>query len=80
MDSSSGKPNAWSKPLPGTGLSVSASPPAQTGEPLPSARQTHWEADAERIRQIEDLELRFALEMSLAEARSREREKDPGGT
>jgi len=70
VDSSYERPNAWSKPLPGTGLS--ALPPAQTGQPLPSALQTHWE----------DLELRFALEMSLAEARSREneKEKDTGGT
>jgi hypothetical protein len=73
MDASSERPNAWSKPLPGTGLSVS--PPAQTGQLLPSARQAHWEAEAERVRRIGDLELRFALEMSLAEARSREREK-----
>jgi hypothetical protein len=57
---SSGKPNAWSKPLPGTGLS--ASPPAQIS-------RTDWEAEAERIRQVEDPELRFALEVSLAEAR-----------
>jgi hypothetical protein len=75
MDSSPGRPNAWSKPLRGTGLS--ALPPAQTGQPLPSARQTHWEAEAERIRRVEDLELRFAIEMSLAEAG---REKDAGGT
>jgi len=61
---SSGKPNAWSKPLPGTGLS--ASRPAQFS-------RTHWEAEAERIRQVEDPELRFALEVSLAEAQSREK-------
>jgi hypothetical protein len=72
------RPNAWNKPLPGTGLS--ALPPAQTGQPLPYARQTNWEAEAERVRGVGDLELRFALEMSLAEARSPEKEKDTGGT
>ena len=61
---SSGKPNAWGKPLPGTGLS--ASRPAQNF-------RTHWEARAERIRQVEDPELQFALEVSLAEAQSREK-------
>jgi hypothetical protein len=66
-ETSSGKPNAWSKPLPGTGLP--ASRPAQVF-------RTHWEAEAERIRQVEDLELRFALEASLAEARSRENENE----
>lgn len=77
MGTSFGKPNAWSKPLPGTGLS--ASPPAQIRRPLPPSSRTHWEAEAERIRQVEDPELRFALEMSLAEARSRERD-DAGAT
>jgi hypothetical protein len=70
MGTSSGKPNAWSKPLPGTGLSTL--PSAQTGQPLPSPPRTHWEVEAERIRQVEDPELRFALEVSLAEAQSRE--------
>jgi len=68
----SGKPNAWSKPLPGTGLSAR---PAQIIRPLLSSSRTHWEAEAERIRQVEDPELRFALEVSLVEAQSR-REKD----
>lgn len=75
---SSGQPNAWSKPLPGTGSS--ASPPTQIRQSLPSSSRTHWEAEAERIRQVEDPELRFALEMSLAEAQSRERERDAGAT
>jgi len=70
---SSGKPNAWSKPLPGTGFSVS--PPVPSRHPLPG-----WEAEVERIREVEDVELRFALELSLAEAQSREREKNAGGT
>ena len=59
---SPGKPNAWSKPLPSTASSKS---------PLSSPSRTNWEA--ERIRQVEDLELRLALELSLAEAQSRER-------
>lgn len=72
---SSGKPNAWSKPLPGTGLS--ASPPVPSRHPLPD-----WGAEVERIREVEDVELRFALELSLAEAQSRERETqtNAGGT
>jgi hypothetical protein len=72
----SGKPNAWSKPLPGTGSS--ASPPTQIRRPLPPSSLTHWEVEAERIRQVEDPELRLALEVSLAEAQSRER--DAGAT
>ncbi|KAH9964874.1 hypothetical protein BC827DRAFT_1185706 [Russula dissimulans] len=61
------QPNAWSKPLPGTSLSVS--PPVPTRNYLPSPRQTNWEVESERrIRQVEDFELRFALELSLAEA------------
>jgi hypothetical protein len=76
MGTPSGKPNAWSKPLPSTGSS--ASPPAHASQLLPSSHRTHWEAKAERIRRVEDPELRFALEMSLAEAQSRER--DAGGT
>jgi hypothetical protein len=71
-----GKPNAWNKPLPGTGLAVS--PPVPTGQPLPVPLRRDLEVEAERIRQVEDLELRFALELSLAEARSRER--NVGGT
>ena len=38
----------------------------------------HWEAEAERIRQVEDPELRLALEVSLTKAQSRER--DAGAT
>jgi len=77
MGTSSGKPNAWSKPLPGTGMSVL--PSAQTKQPLPSSPRTHWEVEAERIRQVEDPELRFALEVSLAEAQSGGG-RDVGGT
>ena len=57
-----GKPNAWHKPLPGTGLAVSP----------PFSPRSDWEVEAESIREVEDLELRLALELSLAEARSRE--------
>ena len=59
---SSGQPNAWHKPLPGTGLAASP----------PFSPRSDWEAEAESIREVEDLELRLALELSLAEARSRE--------
>ena len=59
IDTSSGKSNAWNKPLPGTGLAASP--------PFPLRRD--WEVEAESIRQVEDLELRLALELSLAEAR-----------
>ena len=76
IGTSFGRPNAWNKPLPGTGLA--ASPPAPTGQPLPVPLRRDWGVEAERIRQVEDLELRFALELSLAEARSRER--NVGGT
>jgi len=54
------QPNAGSKPLPGTSLSNS----------LPSPRKTSWEVESERISRVEDLELRFAIELSLAEAQS----------
>jgi WD40 repeat protein len=56
------KQNAWCNPLPGTGSSTSP-----TGTP-----GTNWEPEAESISSVEDLELRFALELSLAEAQSRE--------
>jgi WD40 repeat protein len=72
----SGKPSAWNKPLPGTGLA--ASPSAPTGQPLPFSHRRSWEVEVERIRQVEDMELRFALELSLAEAETRER--SDGGT
>jgi hypothetical protein len=68
VGTSSGRPNAWSKPLPGTGLSALRQ--AQSRQPVPFSHQTHWEAEAERIRRVEDPELRFALETSLAEAQS----------
>jgi len=55
------QPSAWSKPLPGTSLSVS--PPVPT-------ENSNWEVESERIRRVEDFELRFALELSLAEAQS----------
>lgn len=74
--SPSGKPNAWNKPLPGTGLT--ASPPVPTGNPLQISLRRDWEVEAERSREVEDIELRFALELSLAEAQSRER--NDGGT
>jgi hypothetical protein len=64
--SSLGRPNAWNKPLPGIG---SAAP---IGPSLTSTPRTNLEAKAERIRRVEDLELQFALELSLAEAESRE--------
>jgi hypothetical protein len=76
VGTSSGKPNAWSKPLRGAGSSVP--PPAQASQFLPSPHLMDREVEAERIRRVEDPELRFALEMSLAEAQSRER--DAGGT
>jgi hypothetical protein len=72
--SSLGKPNAWSKPLPGIGSA--ASTPALIRPPLTSTPRTDLEAKAEGIRQVEDLELRFALELSLAEAESRENASD----
>lgn len=73
IGTSSGKPNAWNKPLPGTGLA--ASPPVPTFL-VPLRRDL--EVEVERIRGVEDLELRLVLELSLAEARSRER--NIGGT
>jgi hypothetical protein len=74
--SPSGKPNAWNKPLPGTGLAVSPSVP--TGNPLQFSVRRDWEVEAERYGEVEDMELRFALELSLAEAQSCER--NDGGT
>ena len=71
IDTSSGKSNAWNKPLPGTGLAASPPVPTEQSPPFPLRRD--WEVEAESIRQVEDLELRLALELSLAEARSRER-------
>ncbi|KAI0245301.1 hypothetical protein BJV78DRAFT_1288304 [Lactifluus subvellereus] len=68
--SSLGKRNAWNKPLPG--VSSAASTPAPVVLPVTSGSGMHWGAEAERIRRVEDLELRFALELSLAEAQSRE--------
>ena len=62
ITASSGKPNAWHKPLPGTGLAASP----------PYSPRRDWEVEAESIREVEDLELRLALELSLAEARNRE--------
>lgn len=69
-----GKPNAWIRPLPGTGL---VSPSVPTGNPLQFSVRRDWEVEAERYREVEDMELRFALELSLAEAQSCERN---GGT
>jgi hypothetical protein len=74
--SPSGKPNAWNKPLPGTGLT--ASPSVRTGKPLQFLLRRDWEVEAERSREVEDMELRLALELSLVEAQSRER--NDGGT
>lgn len=74
--SPSGKPNAWNKPLPGTGLT--ASPSVPTGKPLEFSLRRDWEVEAERSREVEDMELRLALELSLVEAQSRER--NDGGT
>ncbi|KAH9068100.1 hypothetical protein EDB83DRAFT_2379660 [Lactarius deliciosus] len=65
------KQNAWRKPLPGTGSSVSRTGPSSLV--TPSTPGSNWEGEAERIGRVEDLELRFALELSLAEAQSRER-------
>lgn len=62
------KQNAWRKPLPNTGSSASPSSLV-----TPSTPGSNWESEAERIGRVEDLELRFALELSLAEAQSRER-------
>jgi hypothetical protein len=76
IGTSSGKPNAWNRPLPGTGLA--ASPPVSAGQPLPFPLGKDLEVEVERIKEVEDLELRLALELSLAEARSRER--NAGGT
>lgn len=73
---SPGKPNAWNKPLPGTGLT--ASPSVPIGRPLQISLGKDWEVEVERSREVEDMELRFALELSLAEAQSRER--NDGGT
>lgn len=67
------KQNAWSKPLPGAGSS--ASPTGSSTLVTQSKLGTHWEAEAERISRVEDLELRFALELSLAEAQSRDSAK-----
>ena len=72
----SGIINAWNKPLLGTGLAVS--PAVSTGQPLPRSLRKDLEVEAERNREVEDMELRFALELSLAEAQSRER--NDGGT
>ncbi|KAI0270695.1 hypothetical protein BC834DRAFT_862759 [Gloeopeniophorella convolvens] len=71
--SSSGDLGAWNKPLPTAApfMSPSASS-ARRSPPLTSSSRTDWGSEAERIRQAEDLELRFALELSLAEAQSRE--------
>jgi len=57
--SKTGSSNAWSNPLLG-----GSGPPG-----------TNWEAETERISQVEDVELRFALQLSLAEAQSRESAK-----
>lgn len=70
--SPSGKPNAWNKPLPRTGSA--ASPSVPTEGPLQISLRGDWEVKAERNREVEDMELRFALELSLAEAQSREEE------
>lgn len=64
-ESPSGIPNAWNKPLPGTGLAVS--PSVSAGQPLPCSLRKDLEVEAERNREVEDMELRFALELSLAE-------------
>lgn len=61
------KQNAWRNPLPGT-----ESPASPTSLVTPSTPKNNWDAEAERIGSVEDLELRFALELSLAEAQSRE--------
>jgi hypothetical protein len=71
--SSPTKQNAWRKPLPGAGSSTSPSGPSTLV--TQSKPGSHWEAEAERISRVEDLELRFALELSLAEAQSRESAK-----
>lgn len=76
--SSLGKHNAWNKPLPG--VSSATSTPAPIILPLISGSGMHRGAEAERIRRVEDLELRFALELSLAEAQSRESVQNAGGT
>ncbi|KAH9176116.1 hypothetical protein EDB89DRAFT_1846757 [Lactarius sanguifluus] len=65
------KQNAWRKPLPGTGSSASRTGPSSLV--TPSTPGSNWKGEAERIGRVEDLELRFALELSLAEAQSRER-------
>lgn len=71
------KPNAWNKPLPGIGLAGSPSVP--TGQPFPFSLRRDWEVEVERNSKVEDVELRLALELSLAEAQSRE-ERNEGGT
>ena len=76
--SPSGKPNAWNKPLPGTGSAVSPSVP--TEKPLQILLRKDWEIEGERNREVEDMELQFALELSLAEAQSREDGSNDGGT
>ena len=73
--SPSRKPNAWNNPLPGIGLAASPSVPSE--KPVQFSPRRDWEVEAERIREVEDMEIRFALELSLAEAQSREND---GGT
>jgi hypothetical protein len=73
--SPSGKPNAWNKPLPRTGSGTPPSVPTEKTLQFPLRRD--WEVEAERGREVEDMELRYALELSLAEAQSRE---EDGGT
>lgn len=67
------KQNAWCNPLPGTG--PSASPAGPSGLVTLSTPGTNWESEGEKISLVEDLELRFALELSLAEAQSRDAAK-----
>ncbi|KAH8986593.1 hypothetical protein EDB92DRAFT_1949077 [Lactarius akahatsu] len=62
------KQNAWRKPLPYTGSSAFPTEPSSLV--TPSTPGSNWEGEAERIGRVEDLELRFALELSLAEAQS----------
>jgi WD40 repeat protein len=72
--SSPTKQNAWRNPLPVTRSSASLTGPSILA--TQSTPGTHWEAaKTERISRVEDLELRFALELSLAEAQSRESAK-----
>ena len=68
------KQNAWRNPLPVT--RSSASPTGHSILVTQSTPGTHREAaKTDRISRVEDLELRFALELSLAEAQSRESAK-----